>query len=84
MEETSPYQSTKQDDLQSQGTTSQRSKLPIEHEMEGHVCTNCGSRRYRLVIRVNGSRYSGLLAARCSRCREPTMLTLDELDELVP
>jgi hypothetical protein len=71
MKEMTPCQTTKQGDVQSQGT---RSKVPIERDLEGHICPNCGSRRYCLVIRVVGGRYSGLLAARCSRCREPTML----------
>jgi hypothetical protein len=54
-------------------------KPPIQSDLEGRTCPNCGSRRYCLVFRVIRGRYNGLLAARCSRCREPRTLLPDEL-----
>ncbi len=76
VKELKPYQTATRDDVQSQRM---KSGVPIERDLEGHICPNCGSRRYCLVIRVTGGRYNGLLAARCSRCREPRMLLPDEL-----
>lgn len=74
-----PYQTSKQRDRPSQGTKSQKSQLPIERDLEGPICSNCGSRRYGLVIRMVGGRYSGLLAALCRGCHEPRMLMLEDL-----
>jgi hypothetical protein len=53
--------------------------LPIQSDLEGRICPNCGSRRYCLVFRVTRGRYNGLLAARCSRCHKPRTLEPDEL-----
>jgi hypothetical protein len=46
-------------------------EMPVLRELEGHMCTNCGSLRYFLVFRTSGDGRSGILAARCTRCREP-------------
>jgi predicted RNA-binding Zn-ribbon protein involved in translation (DUF1610 family) len=55
-------------------------KVPIQSDLEGRTCPNCGSRRYSLVFRViMRGRFNGLLAARCSRCRKPRTLIPDEL-----
>jgi hypothetical protein len=54
-------------------------QFPIQSDLEGRICPNCGSRRYCLVFRITTGRYNGLLAARCSRCREPRTLVPDEL-----
>lgn len=79
MKENDPHEARGEAEKQPEETIK---KLPIERDLEGHVCSNCGSRRYSLFIRmVSGrySRFSGLLGARCSRCREPRMLIPDEL-----
>ena len=55
-------------------------RLPIQGDLEGRVCVRCGSRRYFLVFRVIKDSRSGVLAARCSRCREPRELTPDEIE----
>lgn len=54
--------------------------VPVLRNLEGHMCPNCGSRRYVLVFRVKGNTRSGLLAARCSNCREPKELTPSEIE----
>ena len=46
-------------------------EMPVLRELEGQMCTNCGSLRYFLVFRTSGDGRSGMLAARCTRCREP-------------
>jgi hypothetical protein len=59
------------DDVQSDG---KKRKLLIQSDLEGRMCPHCGSRRYTLVFRIVRGRYIGLLAARCSRCRQPRSL----------
>ncbi len=54
--------------------------MPVLRELEGHMCVNCGSLRYVLVFHANGDTQSGMLAARCSRCREPQELTPGEIE----
>jgi hypothetical protein len=54
--------------------------VPVLRNLEGHMCPRCGSRRYVLVFRLNGNTRSGLLAARCSNCREPKELTPSEIE----
>lgn len=76
MKENDPRGARREGERQTEATIK---KLPIERDLEGQVCPNCGSRRYSLFIRMVSGRYSGLLAARCSRCREPRMLIPDEL-----
>ncbi len=76
MKEHDPHEARREADRQPEET---RKKLPIERDLKGHVCPNCGSRRYSLFIRMVSGRDSGLLAARCSCCREPRMLIPDEL-----
>jgi len=76
MKENDPRGARREGERQTEATIK---KLPIERDLEGHLCPNCGSRRYSLFIRMVSGRYSGLLAARCSRCREPRMLIPDEL-----
>lgn len=56
------------------------SGVPVLRNLEGHRCPSCGSRRYVLVFRLNGNTRSGLLAARCSNCREPKELTPSEIE----
>jgi len=64
------------DDVQSDG---RKRKLLIQSDLEGRMCPYCGSRRYTLVFRMIRGRYSGLLAARCSRCRQPKSLIRRDL-----
>jgi len=63
-------------DVQSGGG---KGKLLIQSDLEGRRCPHCGSRRYTLVFRMIRGRYIGLLAARCSRCRQPKSLIRREL-----
>jgi len=75
MRENDPHEARREAERQPEETIK---KLPIERDLEGPICPSCGSRRYSLFIRMVSGRYSGLLAARCSRCREPRMLIPDE------
>jgi hypothetical protein len=52
----------------------------VLRNLNGSLCANCESRQYVLVFRVNEHTQSGLLEARCSRCREPKELTLGEIE----
>ena len=54
--------------------------LPVLRELEGPICTHCGSLRYFLVFRVSSDGRNGLLASRCSRCRNPRELAADEIE----
>lgn len=64
------------DDEQGDG---RKRKLLIQSDLEGRMCPHCGSRRYTLVFRMIRGRYIGLLAARCSCCRQPRSLMRREL-----
>lgn len=55
-------------------------RLPVQGDLEGHICARCGSRRYCLIFRVIKDSRSGILAARCSYCREPRELAFDEIE----
>jgi hypothetical protein len=54
--------------------------LPVLRDLEGPICAHCGSLRYLLVFRVSGDGRNGVLAARCSRCRNPRELTAGEIE----
>ena len=54
--------------------------LPILRDLEGPICAHCGSLRYFLVFRVSGDGRNGILAGRCSRCRNPRELTASEIE----
>ena len=54
--------------------------LPVQRDLEGPICAHCGSLRYHLVFRVSGDGRNGVLAGRCSRCRNPRELTADEIE----
>ena len=58
--------------------------MPVLRELEGHTCANCGSLRYFLVFRANADGQSGLLAARCTRCREPKEWALSDIEPECP
>jgi len=55
-------------------------RLPILRDLEGPICAHCGSLRYFLVLRVSGDGQNGILAGRCSRCRNPKELTTGEIE----
>lgn len=55
-------------------------RLPILRDLEGPICPHCGSLHYFLVLRVSGDGQNGILAGRCSRCRNPRELTSDEIE----
>ncbi len=54
--------------------------LPVLRDLEGPICAHCGSRRYCLVFRVSGDGRNGILAGRCSRCRNPRELAAGEIE----
>jgi hypothetical protein len=54
--------------------------LPVQRDLEGPICAHCGSLRYLLVFRLSGDGRNGVLAGRCSRCRNPRKLTAGEID----
>ena len=54
--------------------------LPIQRDLEGPICAHCGSRRYLLFFRVTIDGRNGVLAGQCSRCRNPTKLTVNEIE----
>ena len=54
--------------------------LPVLRELAGPICAHCGSLRYLLVFRVSGDGRNGILAGRCSRCRNPRELTASEIE----
>lgn len=54
--------------------------LPVLRDLEGPICFHCGSHRYFLVFRVSRDGRNGILAARCSRCRNPRELAADEIE----
>ena len=55
--------------------------LPILRDLEGSMCAHCGSPRYFLVFRVSGDGRNGILAGRCSRCRNPRELNASEIEQ---
>ena len=54
--------------------------LPILRDLKGPICAHCGSLRYFLVFRVSGDGRNGILAGRCSRCRNPRELVAGEIE----
>jgi hypothetical protein len=54
--------------------------LPILRDLEGPICAHCGNLRYFLVFRVSGDGRNGILAGRCSRCRNPRDLIASEIE----
>jgi hypothetical protein len=56
--------------------------LPVQRDLEGTICAHCGSLRYFLVFRISGDGRNGILAGRCSRCRNPRELKADEIDQV--
>jgi hypothetical protein len=54
-------------------------RLPVLRNLEGPICAHCGSLHYFLVFRVSGDGRNGILAGRCSRCRNPRELTASEI-----
>ena len=54
--------------------------LPVLHDLEGPLCAHCGSPRYFLVFRISGDGRNGILAGRCSHCRNPRELKADEIE----
>ena len=54
--------------------------LPVLRDLEGSICTHCGSVRYFLVFRISGDGRTGILAGRCSYCRNPRELKADEIE----
>jgi hypothetical protein len=54
--------------------------LPVLRDLEGPICSHCGSLRYCLVFRVSGDGRNGILAGRCSRCRNPRELAAGEIE----
>lgn len=54
--------------------------LPVLRDLEGHICAHCGSIRYFLVFRISGDGRNGILTGRCSRCRNPRELKVDEIE----
>ena len=55
-------------------------ELPVLRDLEGPICTHCGSLRYFLVFRVSGDGRNGILTGRCSRCRNPRQLAVAEIE----
>ncbi len=64
--------------------TVQRNKLigglPVLRDLDGPICAHCGSVRYFLVFRISGDGQNGILAGRCSHCRNPRELKADEIE----
>jgi len=56
--------------------------LSVLRDLEGAVCAHCGSLRYFLVFRVVGDGRNGILAGRCSRCRNLRELEAGEIDRI--
>jgi hypothetical protein len=54
--------------------------LTVLRDLEGPICAHCGSLRYFLVFRVSGDGRNGILAGRCSRCRNPRELAVGEIE----
>jgi hypothetical protein len=54
--------------------------LPVLRDLEGPICAKCGSLRYLLVFRVSRDGWNGVLAGRCSRCRNLRKLTAGEIE----
>ena len=54
--------------------------MPVLRDLEGSICAHCGSPRYFLVFRVSEDGRTGILAGRCSRCRNPRELTEGEIE----
>jgi len=58
--------------------------LPVLRDLKGPkgpICAHCGSLRYFLVFRVSGDGRNGILAGRCSRCRNPRELAAGEIEQ---
>ena len=55
--------------------------LPVLRDLEGPICAHCGSPRYFLVFRVSDDGRNGILAGRCSRCRNPRELKAGEIEQ---
>jgi len=55
--------------------------LPVLQDLEGPRCAHCGSPRYFLVFRISEDGLNGILAGRCSRCRNPRELKADEIEQ---
>jgi hypothetical protein len=55
--------------------------LPVLRDLEGPMCAHCGNPRYFLVFRLSGDGRNGILAGRCSRCRNPRELKASEIAE---
>ncbi len=79
MKEMTLSETAKPDDLQREQSAR---RLPVQVDLEGHLCARCGSCRYFLVFRMIKDSRSGILAARCSRCRGPRELTQDEIERV--
>jgi len=54
--------------------------LPVLRDLEGPICAHCGSARYFLVFRISGDGRNGILEGRCSYCRNPRELRVDEIE----
>ncbi len=54
--------------------------LPVLRDLEGPICAHCGNLHYFLVFRVSGDGRNGILAGRCSRCRNPRELAAGEIE----
>jgi len=54
--------------------------VPILRDLAGPICAHCGSLRYFLVFRVSGDGRNGILAGRCSCCRNPRVLIASEIE----
>jgi hypothetical protein len=54
--------------------------LPVLRDLEGPVCPHCGGLRYVLIFRVSRDGRNGILAGRCSSCRNPRELAADDIE----
>ena len=54
--------------------------LPVLRDLEGSLCTHCGSPRYNLVFRLSHDGRNGVLAGRCTRCRNFRELAAEEIE----
>jgi hypothetical protein len=54
--------------------------LPVLRDLEGPICAHCGCLRYFLVFRVSGDGRNGILAGRCSHCRNLRELKTGEIE----
>ena len=53
--------------------------MPVLRDLEGPICAHCGSVRYFLVFRISGDGRNGILAGRCSYCRNSREFKADEI-----